>query len=191
MTTPGGAGLQPLFSAGELEKRVIELAAEVDADHAQAADLVVVGILKGAFIFMADLCRRLSVSHSVDFMAVSSYGSTTTQGAVRVLLDTRTDLAGKNVLIVEDIVDSGRTLAQLRALLLARHPMSLRTCALLSKPDRRRVDVPVEYIGFSISDVWVVGYGLDVGERYRTLPYIAGLADPAGPAGTLPGQRAE
>lgn len=165
-----------LLNETEIEQRVDQLAARISADYAGVTDLVLVGVLKGAFIFMADLARRLTVSHRVDFIALSSYErGAVSAGAVRLIMDTRTSVTGQHVLIVEDILDTGHTLSYLVRNFSARQPASLRTCVLLSKPDRLQVDVPVDYLGFEIPDVWVVGYGLDYGDRYRTLPYIAAL----------------
>jgi hypoxanthine phosphoribosyltransferase len=136
-----------------------------------------IGVLKGSFIFLADLARRLTIPHRVEFIAVSSYGDreSTESGAVRLLMDVRHDIGACHVLVVEDIVDTGCTLAYLLRLLAARGPASLRACTLLRKPDRREVDAPVAYLGFDIPDVWVVGYGLDFAERYRTLPDICSV----------------
>ena len=165
-----------LLDAATIERRVDELARQVSADSAQADQLLVVGVLKGAFIFMADLCRRLTVAHRVDFIALSSYAqSAVTSGAVRMVMDLKINIEGRHVLVVEDIVDSGHTLNYLLRNLATRHPESLRSCALLSKPERRQVPVDVDYVGFEIPDVWVVGYGLDYADTYRTLPYIAEL----------------
>ena len=155
-----------------------ELARRISADHASVPELVLVGVLRGAFIFLADLSRRLTVPCRVDFIALSSYERGAAQsGAVRLVMDLRVDLAGKHVLVVEDIVDSGHTLAYLLETLRARHPASLRTCVLSRKPDRLEVDVTLDYVGFDLPDRWVVGYGLDLGDRWRTLPYI-GVVDP-------------
>lgn len=162
-----------LISEEAIAARVRELAAEISRDYATADDLVLVGVLKGSFIFLADLARRLSIPRSVEFIAVSSYGAgARATGEVRLVMDLRRAIAGKHVLVVEDIVDTGHTLDYLVRLLGARGPASLRTCALVRKPDRLEVDVKVAYLGFDIPDRWVVGYGLDVGERFRTLPFI-------------------
>ncbi len=170
--------LQTLIPEAEVHARVVELARQIDADYADADELVLIGVLRGAFIFLADLSRRLKTPHRVDFIAVASYGdSTVSSGAVRLIMDVRTDVTGRHVLIVEDIVDTGYTIAYLREMLLARHPASLRTCALLRKLERHEVDVEVDYLGFDIRDVWVVGYGLDFADRFRTLPYI-GVVSP-------------
>jgi hypoxanthine phosphoribosyltransferase len=136
--------------------------------------LYLIGVLKGAFIFLADLTRQLNVPHLVDFMALSSYGKTTVSGAVRIVMDLREPIEGQHVLIVEDIVDSGQTLSYLYRILKGRNPASLHTCVLLQKK-RDSLDVPIDYLGFEIPDVWVVGYGLDFADKYRTLPYIGEL----------------
>ncbi len=166
-----------LISAADIDRRVDELAAAIDEAYAETEMLVLVGVLKGSFIFMADLARRLSVPHRVEFIAVSSYGAIESEdpGAVRLLMDVRHDVAGQDVLIVEDIVDTGHTLSYLLRLLAARTPRTLRTCALLHKPDRTVTDVAIDYLGFTIPDVWVVGYGLDFAERHRTRPDICEL----------------
>ncbi|HEX7088259.1 MAG TPA: hypoxanthine phosphoribosyltransferase [Vicinamibacterales bacterium] len=163
-----------LLSPDAIQARVASLAAEISRDFPEGVHLVCV--LKGAFIFLADLVRALDVEATLDFMAVSSYATgTTTTGEVRVLKDLDMALDGRDVLIVEDIVDTGLTLQYLQKILRARRPRSLRTVCLLSKPARRRVDVPVDYIGFEIEDRFVVGYGLDYAGRYRHLPYIGTL----------------
>lgn len=164
-----------LISETEIQTHVSKLAAHISADYSNDGQLVVVGILKGAFIFMADLTRRLTVPHRVDFMALSSYGQTTTSGAVRIIMDLRVNIEGRHVLVVEDIIDSGYTLHYLLNVLRTRNPASLHSCVLLSKPERRKIDVKVDYLGFEIPDVWVVGYGLDYAELHRTLPYIGAL----------------
>lgn len=165
-----------IVSGEEIQTRVNELAARISRDYMDNGQLVIIGILKGAFIFLSDLTRRLTVPHRVDFMALSSYGQTATAtGAVRIIMDLRVDIEGRHVLVVEDIIDSGYTLHYLLDVLHARQPASLKTCVLLSKPERRRVDVPVDYLGFEIPDVWVVGYGLDYADTHRTLSYIGGL----------------
>jgi hypoxanthine phosphoribosyltransferase len=167
---------QILIGEDELQARIRELAAEIAADYQGTEDLLLLCVLKGAYMFLADLSRLLPIPHEVDFMAVSSYGQgTTSSGAVRIVLDLKEDIAGKNVLIVEDIIDSGRTLDYMRRNLLARAPASLRICTLLNKPERREIDVPLDYLGFDIPDEFVVGYGLDFAQRYRNLPFIAVL----------------
>lgn len=163
-----------LVSSEAIEGRVKEMAAEIERDYRHAERLYLVGILKGAFIFMADLTRQLHIPHVVDFMALSSYGKSTESGAVRILMDLREPIEGQHVIIVEDIVDTGHTLRYLHQILEGRSPASLKTCALVRKI-RDQVDVPVDYLGFDIPDVWVVGYGLDYADRYRTLPYVAEL----------------
>ena len=162
-----------LISAETIQGRVQELADQISNDY-RGKRLYMVGILKGAFIFMADLTRALSIPHVVDFMALSSYGKTTESGAVRILMDLREPIEGQNVLIVEDIIDTGHTLKYLYQVLKGRSPATLRTCALVRKP-RTIEDFPLDYLGFDIPDVWVVGYGLDYADRFRTLPYVAEL----------------
>jgi hypoxanthine phosphoribosyltransferase len=161
-----------LLSEAQIQKRVAELAAEIRRDFPD--DLHVIAVLKGAFIFLSDLIRHMPGHVSMDFMAVSSYAKATkSSGEVRLLKDLDSGLEGRNVVIVEDIVDTGLTLTYLQDILRARNPRSLRTACLLSKPSRRQVDVKVEYIGFTIEDRFVVGYGLDYAEQYRNLPHIA------------------
>jgi len=167
-----------LLDEATIQRRVQEVADKISADYEgiRNEDFLLVGVLKGSFIFMADLSRRLTVPHRVDFIALSSYeDSTEATGSVRMIMDTRTDVAGRHVLIVEDILDTGYTLRYLYRLFGARGPASLRTAVLLTKPDRREVEVPIHYVGFSIPDVWVVGYGLDFADRFRTLPFIGAL----------------
>ena len=166
---------QTLIHEDTLQERVQAIARQIDQDYSDKEPVYIIGILKGAFIFLADLSRRLTVKHSVDFMALSSYGdSMSPSGAVRIIMDLREPIDGRHVLVVEDIVDSGNTLDYLLNILAGRNPASLRTCVLVNK-DREHLKVPINYQGFSIPDVWVVGYGLDYAERYRTLPYIAEL----------------
>jgi hypoxanthine phosphoribosyltransferase len=163
-----------LLSEEQIRKRVAELAADIRRDFPD--DLHVIAVLKGAFVFLSDLIRAMPGHVSLDFMAMSSYAKgTTSSGEVRLLKDLDTTLGGRNVVIVEDIVDTGLTLTYLQDILRARNPKSLRTACLLSKPSRRQVDVKVEYIGFTIEDRFVVGYGLDYAEQYRNLPHIAVL----------------
>ena len=169
-----------LLDEETIAARVRELAAQISADYDDDDGLILVGVLKGAFIFLADLARRLTVTHHVDFIALSSYNrGPVSRGAVRLIMDTRTSVTGRHVLIIEDIVDTGYTLRYLLRTFRARKPASLRSCVLLSKPDRRQVEVPVDYLGFEIPDVWVVGYGLDHADRFRTLPYIGALKQEA------------
>jgi hypoxanthine phosphoribosyltransferase len=164
-----------LLTEEEIQERVEALAEEIDADYAEPQQVVLIGILKGAFIFLADLTRKLSVPHMVDFMSLSSYGDRATpNGAVRLILDLRKPIKDEHVIIVEDIVDTGQTMSYLYETLQGRHPASLRTCTLFKK-DREHIEVPLDYLGFEIPDVWVVGYGLDYADRHRTLPYIAEL----------------
>jgi len=163
-----------LLSEAQIQKRVREMALEIRRDFPD--DLHVIAVLKGAFIFLSDLARAMPGHVSLDFMAVSSYAKgTTSSGEVKMVKDLETPLDGRNVVIVEDIVDTGLTLSYLQKILSERHPKSLRTACLLSKPSRRKVDVAVEYIGFTIEDRFVVGYGLDYAEGYRNLPHIAVL----------------
>ena len=170
--------MRTLLSTEQIQTRVRGLAAEIHRDHPYGVHLVCV--LKGAFIFLADLVRALPGDCSLDFMAVSSYGaSTETSGEVRLIKDLDASLDGRDVVIVEDIVDTGLTLTYLQEILGARSPRNLRTACLLSKPSRRKVDVKVDYVGFTIEDEFVVGYGLDFNERYRNLPYIGILESPA------------
>ncbi|RIL09260.1 hypoxanthine phosphoribosyltransferase [bacterium] len=165
--------LQTLIPEAEVHARIEALARQIDADYAGAGEIVLIGVLRGAFIFLADLSRRLATPHRVDFIALASYDDgTRSSGVVRLIMDLRTSVTGKHVVIVEDIVDTGYTIAYLTEILQARHPASLRTCALLRKLERHEVDVRVDYLGFDIPDVWVVGYGLDYADRFRTLPYI-------------------
>src|SRR3954466_8053918 len=164
-----------LIEEDAVAARVAELGADVSTDYA-GKDLLLIGVLKGAVFFMADLMRALTIPCEVDFMAISSYGaSTDSSGVVRILKDLDINIDGRNVLVVEDIIDSGRTLSYLMRMLESRNPASLEVCALLTKPDRREIDVPVRYIGFEIPNRFVIGYGLDFAERYRNLPYVGVL----------------
>jgi hypoxanthine phosphoribosyltransferase len=165
-----------LIDEKRLQKRVGELAQQITKEFEDIEKPMLLCVLKGAFVFLSDLTRLLKMPHEVDFMAISSYGSSTTSsGAVRIVLDLTEDISGRHILIVEDIIDSGRTLDYMRRNLLARSPASLRICTLLNKPSRRTVDVPVDYIGFDIPDEFVVGYGLDFAQLYRNFPFIAVL----------------
>jgi hypoxanthine phosphoribosyltransferase len=169
-----------LVQQDELMHRVKELGAEITADYADK-DLVLVGVLKGAVFFLSDLMREIDVPCEVDFMAVASYGSATdSSGVVRILKDLDAAIEGRDVLIVEDIVDSGLTLQYLLRNLGARDPASLEVCALLTKPERRKVDLPTRYVGFEIPNRFAIGYGLDHDERFRNLPYVAALNQGAG-----------
>jgi len=166
-----------LVSEEDLQRRVSELAEEISADYEGRSPLLV-AILKGAVSFLADLMRRLTVPCEVDFMVVSSYGSSSdSSGVVRILKDLDAAIAGRDVLIVEDIIDSGLTLHYLLRNLQAREPDSLEVCALLTKPERRRVDLPIRYVGFEIPNEFAIGYGLDHAERFRNLSYVAALKD--------------
>jgi hypoxanthine phosphoribosyltransferase len=165
-----------LISEPEIRHRIRSLAAEIERDYPPQDGIHLVAVLKGGFMFMADLVRAMSERVTMDFMAVSSYGKgTTSSGQVRVLKDLDSNVEGRNIILVEDIVDTGLTLHYLQELLRARAPKSLKTACLLSKPSRRKVDVQVDYIGFTIEDHFVVGYGLDYAEKYRNLPHIAVL----------------
>lgn len=153
-----------------------EIAADLDRVYADAGEVLVLGVLRGAYMFLADLSRRMTVPRRVDFIALSSYDGASSSGGVRLIMDARVSLAGRHVLIVEDILDTGRTLSYLLRLFRARGPASLRTCVLVRKPNPK-VEVDVDYVGFDIPDEWVVGYGLDFDDHYRALPYI-GTLDP-------------
>lgn len=175
----GGLGLQieVMLSEDDIAKRVRELGEEISLDYA-GKDLIVVGILKGAVIFMSDLVRASNVPLEIDFMATSSYGaSTKSSGVVQLLKDLDTPIENRDVLIVEDIIDSGLTLSYLSQLLRSRKPASIKTAVLLDKPDRRQIDFVPDYVGFSIPDEFVIGYGLDFNHKYRELPYIGRITD--------------
>jgi hypoxanthine phosphoribosyltransferase len=164
-----------LIGEEQLQARIHELGEELSADYA-SREVLLVGVLKGAVFFMADLMRSLTIPCEIDFMAISSYGaSTDSSGVVRILKDLDINIEGRHVLVVEDIVDSGLTLSYLMRNLESREPASLEVCALLTKPSRREIDVPVRYIGFEIPNKFVIGYGLDFAERYRNLPYVGVL----------------
>lgn len=166
---------KPIVTQEAMRARIRELGRQITADYAQK-DLVMIGILKGAYVFYADLARAISLPLKVDFLVVSSYaGKARSSGKIRVLTELTEDIAGRDVLLVEDIVDSGCTLQHLRKALGARKPKSIRVCALLNKPDRRQVEVKVDYVGFNIPNKFVVGYGLDYRQSYRNLPYLAVL----------------
>jgi hypoxanthine phosphoribosyltransferase len=165
-----------LFTEEEIRRRVMEMARRISSDYADVEELLLVGILRGCFIFLADLSRLLTIPRSVDFIALSSYGRTTTStGAVRLIMDLRTDISGKHVLIVDDIVDTGYTLQYLINALKPRAPASLKTCVFLRKRKRLAVDCEIDYLGFDIPDLWVVGYGLDCANQQRTLPYVGSV----------------
>src|SRR3954453_17849147 len=169
-----------LVQPDELRRKVADLGAAISRDY-DGRDVLLVGVLKGALFFLSDLMRELSIPCEVDFMAVASYGSATdSSGVVRIIKDLDAPIEGRHVLIVEDIVDSGLTLQYLLRTLEARNPASIEVCALLTKPERRKVDTPARYVGFEIPDKFAIGYGLDYAERYRNLPYVAtlmGIAD--------------
>ncbi len=159
-----------------LQRRVAELGQAISADY-EGKDLVLICVLKGGVVFLTELMRHITIPHEIDFLAISSYGvgQRESSGAVRLVMDLKADIAGRDVLIVEDIVDSGRTMDYLLRLFWARQPASLRVCTLLNKPGRRVVDVPLDYVGFDIPDEFVLGYGLDFDEKYRNLPYVGVL----------------
>jgi hypoxanthine phosphoribosyltransferase len=164
-----------LVATEDLERRVRELGAEISRDY-EGRDLVMIGVLKGAVLFLGDLMRELTIPCEIDFMAVSSYGSSTdSSGVVRILKDLDATIEGRDVLLVEDIVDSGLTLHYLLKNLRARNPASLEVCALLTKPERRRIELPIRYVGFEIPNRFAIGYGLDHAQRYRNLRYVAVL----------------
>ncbi|WP_240550414.1 hypoxanthine phosphoribosyltransferase [Candidatus Roseilinea sp. NK_OTU-006] len=165
-----------LFTESQIAARVAELGAQISRDYA-GKDLLLVGILRGGVVFLADLMRCITIPCSLDFMAVTSYGvgARESNRSPRIMLDLREDILGRNVLLIEDIVDSGYTFDHLLQLLRTREPASLKVCALLNKPARREVQVPIDYLGFEIPDVYVCGYGIDADERYRNLPYIAAV----------------
>lgn len=164
-----------LVSEQQLKDKVAQLGAQISQDYA-GKDLVLVSILKGAVVFMADLMRAVTIPCSIDFMVVSSYGAgTTTTGLVKIIKNLDSDLSGKDVLIVEDILDTGVTLSNLVPMLKMRNPNSVRICAILDKPSRRRADIQADYTGFQVPDEFVVGYGLDYDEKYRNLPYVGVL----------------
>jgi hypoxanthine phosphoribosyltransferase len=167
-----------LLSEQLIQRRVGELAREISRDYRDVESLYMLGVLRGAFIFLSDLSRQLTVPRRVDFIALSSYeDEATIAGAVRLIMDVRTPIEGEHVLVVEDIVDTGYTLEYLLRTLSARGPASLKTCVLLEKPDRLKVEVPIDYLGFTIPDEWVVGYGLDYADQFRCLPYL-GTVEP-------------
>jgi hypoxanthine phosphoribosyltransferase len=166
-----------LFTEEQIAERVLELAEIINKDY-EGEDILLVGILKGASVFVADLMRKIKADTNIDFMSVSSYGnSTESSGSIKILKDLDVDIKGKNVLVVEDIIDSGVTLKNLVETLETREPKSLKLCTLLDKPQRRKTDVKVDYVGFVIEDKFIVGYGIDYAEKYRNLPYIAIVED--------------
>ncbi|HPO05133.1 MAG TPA: hypoxanthine phosphoribosyltransferase [Bacillota bacterium] len=166
-----------MINKEEIKKRVSELGAEISKDY-KGESILAICVLKGAVLFMSDLIRELNVETKIDFMAVSSYGaSTKSTGVVRILKDLDSNIEGENVIIVEDIIDSGLTLKYLKEYLLARNPKSLKICTLLDKPERRATDIRADYVGFSIENKFIVGYGLDYDQKYRNLPYISYLEE--------------
>ena len=166
--------IEMMISEQEINKTLDQLAERINAHYADSERLLMVGLLKGSVVFMADLCRRIKGHVEIDFMSVSSYGNSMNSSRdVKVLKDVQSDIAGRDVLIVEDLIDSGNTLNKVREMLLLRDPKSLTLCTLLDKPERREVDVYVDFIGITIPDEFIVGYGIDYAEQYRNLPYIA------------------
>ena len=162
-----------LISQKEIEAKVVEIAKKIEKDY-ENQELLVVGVLKGAFVFVSDLVRNINLDLSLDFIAVSSYGmSTESSGVVKINKDIEMDLTGKNVIIVEDIIDTGLTLKYIKEYLSGKNAKSVRICTLLDKPSRRKCNVDVDYVGFEIEDLFIVGYGIDCKEKYRNLPYIA------------------
>jgi hypoxanthine phosphoribosyltransferase len=165
--------IEELISRSRIESRVIELAAEIEKDYRGRDDIVLVGLLRGSVVFLADLARAINLEARMDFMVVSSYGNDMNSSRdVRINKDLDEDIRGLNVIIVEDIIDTGHTLAKVKNMLLLREPASLRICTLLDKPDRREADVHVDYVGFRIPDVFVIGYGIDYAQKHRNLPYV-------------------
>lgn len=165
-----------LITAEQLQARVRELAERINKDYADEEDVIIITLLKGGAVFAVDLMQQLTVPVEIDFMCVSSYGaSTKTSGVVKVVKDLDVDITGRNVLLVEDIIDSGVTLSYVRALLMDRKPKDLKICTILDKPSRRKTEVPVEYVGFEIPDEFVIGYGLDYAQKFRNLPYVGVL----------------
>lgn len=179
MATPAAEPLpEPLLTREQIVRRIGELAGDIARDLAGCEELVCLGVLKGSVFFLVDLVRELPMPVAVDFFQAASYGDSSSPGEVLIRKDVDLPLRGRDVLLVEDIVDTGQTLNTLLAILRLRAPRSLRLCTLLDKPSRREVDVPIDYLGFSIEDRFVVGYGLDYGERWRNLPYIGVVPTP-------------
>lgn len=165
--------IEELISAEEISDRVITMAAEIERDYEGKEDIVLIGLLRGSVVFLSDLARAIDLEAKMDFMVVSSYGdSMDSSREVRINKDLDEEIRGLNVIIVEDIIDTGYTLAKVREMLMLREPASLRICTLLDKPDRRETEVPVDYVGFKIPDVFVIGYGIDYAQKHRNLPYI-------------------
>jgi len=166
--------IEMMISEAEINKTLDQLAERINAHYANSERLLMVGLLKGSVVFMADLCRRIKGHVEIDFMSVSSYGNSMNSSRdVKVIKDVQSDIADRDVLIVEDLIDSGHTLSKVREMLLLREPKSLALCTLVDKPERREVDVHVDFIGITIPDEFIVGYGIDYAEQYRNLPYIA------------------
>ena len=170
----------PLISAADIQRRITELAQTIDRDYQGCERLTAVGVLKGSVFFLTDLLKQLTVPVAVDFFQTSSYRDATTPGEVRILKDVELSIRGQDVLLIEDIIDTGFTLRTILDLLRFRGAKSVKLCALLNKPARRQVEVPIDYCGFEIEDVFVVGYGLDYGERYRNLPYVGVITPSSG-----------
>ena len=169
----------PLIDSDTIRAKVEELGTQISRDYSGDHRLLLVAILRGSVVFLADLCRAISVPVEIDFMAISSYGAgTQSTGVVRIVQDLETDITDRDILVVEDIVDTGRTLDYLLRNLSTRNPRSLRVCALLDKRSRRKIDVPLSYVGFSIPDEFVIGYGMDLDGQYRNLPYVASFKSP-------------
>lgn len=169
--------MELLLSEEEIQKRVKDLAQEISQDY-KGVSPVLIGILRGSFVFLSDLIRHLTILPEIDFMSVSSYNTLTkSSGVVRILKDLERDIGGENVIVVEDIVDTGLTMTYIRRMLMARLPRSLKICTLLDKRERREVDIQIDYVGFVIPNKFVIGYGLDLAEKYRNLPYVATLED--------------
>ena len=165
--------IEELISADELADKVKELGARIEAEYAEADEIILVGLLRGSTVFLADLARVIDLDAKIDFMVVSSYGnSMDSSREVKIKKDMEEDIRGKHVILVEDIIDTGYTLERVREFLLLREPASLKICTLLDKPDRREVEVPVDYVGYTIPDVFVIGYGIDYAQKHRNLPYV-------------------
>lgn len=165
--------IEKLISAESLRKKVKEIGAQIEKDYASADEIILVGLLRGSTVFLADLAREINLDAKIDFMVVSSYGNDMNSSReVKIKKDLEEDISGKHVIIVEDIIDTGYTLDKVREYLLLRQPASLKICTLLDKPERREVEVPVDYTGYSIPDVFVIGYGIDYAQRHRNLPYV-------------------
>ena len=167
--------IETMISAEDIQHRIQEMAQQINQHYAQSdKELVLIGLLRGSFIFMADLCRLIEKPHELDFMTVSSYGnSTSSTRDVKILKDLDGEIRGKDILVVEDIIDSGHTLSKVIEILQTREPHSIQLCTLISKPSRREIDIDVRYVGFEIPDKFIIGYGLDYAQKYRHLPYIA------------------